>query len=65
MATHILEVGVPLIVVKNFLCHVSLQTAQIYTKIPQEIMNHQLKVWNDRWVLKESPDKFNNREKYT
>ena len=31
-ATHMLEAGVPLIVVKNFLGHVSLQTTQIYTK---------------------------------
>lgn len=33
-ATHMLEAGVPLIVVKNFLGHVSLQTTQIYSKRP-------------------------------
>src|SRR5699024_11921572 len=31
-ATHMLEAGVPLIVVKNFLGHVSLRTTQIYTR---------------------------------
>ena len=62
-ATHMLEAGVPLIVVKNFLGHVSLQTTQIYTEISQETMNRQLKAWNDRWFFKENPDKSDNREK--
>ena len=51
-ATHMLEAGVPLIVVKNFLGHVSLQTTQIYTEITQDTMNRQLKAWNDKWFLK-------------
>lgn len=34
----------PLIVVKNFLGHVSLQTTQIYAKITQDTMNRQLNV---------------------
>ena len=53
-ATHMLEAGVPLIVVKNFLGHVSLQTTQIYTEVTQDTMNRQLKVWNDKWFLKDS-----------
>ena len=56
-ATHMLEAGVPLIVVKNFLGHVSLQTTQIYTEISQDFMNRQLKSWNDKWFLKDNnPD---------
>ena len=51
-ATHMLEAGVPLIVVKNFLGHVSLQTTQIYTEIMQDTMNRQLKAWNEKWFLK-------------
>lgn len=54
-ATHMLEAGVPLIVVKNFLGHVSLQTTQIYTEVTQDTMNRQLKVWNDKWFLKQNP----------
>lgn len=49
-----LEAGVPLIVVKNFLGHVSLQTTQIYTEITQDTMNKQLKSWNDKWFLKDN-----------
>lgn len=40
-ATHMLEAGVPLIVVKNFLGHVSLQTTQIYAEVTQDTMNRQ------------------------
>ena len=54
-ASHMLEAGVPLIVVKNFLGHVSLQTTQIYTEISQDTMNRQLKSWNDKWFLKDNP----------
>lgn len=52
-ATHMLEAGVPLIVVKNFLGHVSLQTTQIYTEITQDTMDRQLKAWNEKWFPKQ------------
>ena len=55
-ATHMLEAGVPLIVVKNFLGHVSLQTTQIYVEVTQDTMNRQLKAWNDKWFLKQNAD---------
>ena len=55
-ATHMLEAGVPLIVVKNFLGHVSLQTTQIYTEVTQDTMDRQLKTWNEKWFLKETQD---------
>ncbi len=42
-----------MIVVKNFLGHVSLQTTQIYTEITQDTMDRQLKAWNDKWFPKE------------
>lgn len=58
-ATHMLEAGVPLIVVKNFLGHVSLQTTQIYTEISQDTMNRQLRAWNEKWFLKQ--DKSTNK----
>ena len=62
-ATHMLEAGVPLIVVKNFLGHVSLQTTQIYTEITQDTMDRQLKAWNDKWFPKEDSDKIDCKRK--
>ena len=59
-ATHMLEAGVPLIVVKNFLGHVSIQTTQIYTEVSQDTMDRQLMAWNDKWFIKD-----NLREKKT
>ena len=52
-ATHMLEAGVPIVVVKNFLGHVSLQTTQIYTEVTQDTMNKRLKSWNEKWFLKD------------
>lgn len=60
-ATHMLEAGVPLIVVKNFLGHASLQTTQIYTEVTQDTMDKQLRAWNEKWFLKDDHDK----EEYT
>ena len=51
-ATHMLDAGVPLIVVKNFLGHASIQTTQIYAEISQRTADRELKAWNDRWFLK-------------
>lgn len=64
-ATHMLEAGVPLIVVKNFLGHVSLQTTQIYAEVTQDTMNHQLKAWNDKWFLsgKKADGIYNTKRK--
>lgn len=59
-ATHMLEAGVPLIVLKNFLGHVSLQTTQIYAEVTQDTMNRQLKAWNEKWFLDEKKEIINN-----
>ena len=52
-ATHMLESGVPLIVVKNFLGHKSLQTTQIYAEISMDTVNKQLLEWNSKWFVKD------------
>ena len=62
-ATHMLEAGVPLVVVKNFLGHASIQTTQIYAEISQRTADRELKAWNDRWFLKKeesSPTDYEN-----
>lgn len=48
-ATHMLEAGVPLIVIKNFLGHVSLQTTQIYASVSQSTLNKHIQDWNEKW----------------
>ncbi|OLN25823.1 hypothetical protein DSOL_5218 [Desulfosporosinus metallidurans] len=44
-----LEAGVPLVVIKNFLGHASLQSTQIYAEISQNTMDKHLKEWNEKW----------------
>lgn len=48
-ASHMLEAGVPLVVIKNFLGHASLQSTQIYAEISQDTVNKHLKAWNEKW----------------
>lgn len=48
-ASHMLEAGVPLAVIKNFLGHSSLQSTQIYAEISQNTVDRHLKEWNDQW----------------
>ena len=62
-ATHMLEAGVPLIVVKNFLGHVSLQTTQIYTEVTQDTLNRHLKAWNDKWFIKDISEYSNSENR--
>lgn len=48
-ASHMLEAGVPLVVIKNFLGHASLQSTQIYAEISQNTVDKHLREWSDRW----------------
>ena len=48
-ATHMLEAGVPLIVIKNFLGHSSLQTTQVYAAVSQCTLNKHIQDWNKKW----------------
>lgn len=48
-ASHMLEAGVPLVVIKNFLGHVSLQSTQIYAEVSQNTIDKHLKEWNEKW----------------
>lgn len=48
-ASHMLEAGVPLVVIKNFLGHASLQSTLIYAEISQNTVDRYLKEWNDKW----------------
>ncbi|MCL2776226.1 MAG: site-specific integrase [Oscillospiraceae bacterium] len=48
-ATHMLEAGVPLMAIKNFLGHSSVTTTQRYAELSQGTINKHIRDWNDRW----------------
>lgn len=52
-ATHLLEAGVPLAVVKNILGHVSIQTTQVYVEITQQTVDRYMKGWSMKWFPKD------------
>lgn len=60
-ASHMLEAGVPLIVIKNFLGHASLQSTQIYAELSQNTVDKYLKEWNEKWF----PKDLNTKEERT
>lgn len=48
-ATHMIEAGVPLMVIKNFLGHASIQTTQIYAELTQNTVDKHVREWNEKW----------------
>ena len=44
---HMLEAGVPIMVIKAFLGHASVQTTQIYTESPQATVDKHIREWNE------------------
>lgn len=53
-ASHMLEAGVPIVVIKNFLGHVSLQTTQIYAELSQNTVDKHLQAWSEKWFSLDS-----------
>jgi site-specific recombinase XerD len=51
-ATHLLEAGVPLAVIKNILGHASIQTTQVYMEITQQTVDKYMKEWSEKWFPK-------------
>lgn len=48
-ATHLIEAGIPLPIVKNILGHSSIQTTQVYLDISQQTVDRSIKEWNEKW----------------
>jgi site-specific recombinase XerD len=48
-ATHLIEAGVALPVVKNILGHSSIQSTQVYVEISQQTIDQSVKRWNEKW----------------
>lgn len=61
-AQHMLEAGIPLMVIKAFLGHASVQTTQIYAESTQAAIDRNVRGWNERnfprdiFVPKEKPE---------
>jgi site-specific recombinase XerD len=52
-ASHMLEAGVPIVVIKNFLGHVSIQSTQVYAELSQSVVDIHLREWNEKWFPKD------------
>lgn len=46
---HMLEAGVPMMAIKNFLGHTSVTTTKRYAGLTQSAINQQIKEWNQHW----------------
>jgi site-specific recombinase XerD len=54
-ATHMLEAGVPLMVIKNILGHVSVVTTERYAVLSQGTVNRHIRAWNEKWFNEAAP----------
>ena len=48
-ATHMIEMGIPLVVIKNFLGHSSITTTEVYIEIAQNTIDKNVREWNEKW----------------
>lgn len=55
-ATHLIEAGVPVAIVKNILGHASIQTTQFYVEISQQTVDRSMEEWNEKWFSKNKPN---------
>jgi site-specific recombinase XerD len=62
-ASHMLEAGIPIVVIKNFLGHASLQTTQIYAELSQNTVDKHLKEWNEKWFSPDSEEMKESKKK--
>lgn len=52
-ASHMLEAGVSIMIIKNFLGHASIQSTQIYAELSQNTIDKHLRDWNEKWFSHE------------
>ena len=54
---HMLEAGVPIMAIKNFLGHSSISTTERYAELSQGTVNRHIRDWNEKWFShqKENP----------
>ena len=49
VATHMIEAGLSIVVIKNFLGHSQIATTQIYCELSQNIVDEHILSWNKKW----------------
>lgn len=61
-ATHMLEAGVPMMAIKNFLGHSSIRTTERYAELSQGAVNKHISDWNNKWfATAQPPEKQSSR----
>jgi len=60
-AVHMLEAGVPLMAIKNFLGHASIHSTERYAALTQATVSKYIREWNTKWfpMTTAVPDKLN------
>ncbi|MCL2816137.1 MAG: site-specific integrase [Oscillospiraceae bacterium] len=60
-ATHMLEAGIPMMAIKNFLGHASVMTTERYAELSQSSVNKHIREWNQRWFSPAETSAANTR----
>ena len=61
-ATHMLEAGVPLVVIKQFLGHAHISTTEIYAKLSPTATSEKIRKWSEEYWNKYIDEPFNTDE---
>lgn len=61
-ATHMLEAGVPIMAIKNFLGHSSISTTERYAELSQGTVNRHIREWNEKWFSHQKEKPVNHKK---
>lgn len=61
-ATHMLEAGVPIVAIKNFLGHSSISTTERYAELSQGTVNRHIRDWNEKWFSHQKENHANPKK---
>lgn len=61
-ATHMLEAGVPIVAIKNFLGHSSISTTERYAELSQGTVNRHIRDWNEKWFSHQKETTANQKK---
>lgn len=61
-ATHMLEAGVPIVAIKNFLGHSSISTTERYAELSQGTVNRHIRDWNEKWFSHQKENHANQKK---